>query len=198
MKEKEAGSQNRTDLRTPQNPSSCSTKPASLQSLLKAWSSISSSSAIIRLLELLFFEVSLCWSIRIFHFGQPSKGNITRELIKALWKGGDAHFWKSVLRCCFSQKNWACFNNQTLGFQKLLPQGNQMDVPFSRDQISRDFCSTPTKHTHEASYSLSTGFWKQQVLVLTSADTEQNYIHAQLLSSATAARMRVTTSGVST
>lgn len=98
----------------PLNPSckSVSTKLASLQPLLKAWSSISFSSAKIRLFELLFFEVSLCCPVCIFHSGQPSKGNITRELIKPLWKGGDAHSWKSVLtRCCY-QRNLACFNNQ--------------------------------------------------------------------------------------
>lgn len=99
----------------PPNPSckSVSTKLASLQPLLKAWSHISSSSAKIRLLELLFFEVSLRCPVCIFHSGQPSKGNFTRELIKPLWKGGDAHSWKSVLtRCCY-QRNLACFNDQS-------------------------------------------------------------------------------------
>lgn len=33
--------------------------------------------------------------------------------IEPLWKGGDAHSWKSVLtRCCY-QRNLACFNNQS-------------------------------------------------------------------------------------
>lgn len=57
--------------------------------------------------------MSLCCPVCIFHSGQPLKGNITRELIKPLWKGGDAHSWKSVLtRCCY-QKNLACFNDQS-------------------------------------------------------------------------------------
>lgn len=99
----------------PLNPSckSVSTKLASLQPLLKAWSSISSSSAKIRLFELLIFEVSLCCPVCIFHSGQPSKRNNTREVIKPLWKGGDAHSWKSVLTCCSYQRNLACFNNQS-------------------------------------------------------------------------------------
>lgn len=33
----------------------------------------------------------------------------------------------------------------TLSYQKLLPRGNRMDVPFLRDHVSRDFSSTPTK-----------------------------------------------------
>lgn len=155
----------------PLNPSckSVSTKLAGLQPLLKAWSSISFSSAKIRLFELLFFEVSL-WPVCIFHSGQPSKGNITRELIKPLWKGGDAHSWKSVLtRCCY-QRNLACFNNQSAS--TCTPQ-------VSRNCFHREnrkgpaFLGRPRlkgfmKPLHMKQTVASTGYWNQ---VFTSPDT---------------------------
>lgn len=71
----------------------------------------------------------------------------------------------------------------SLGFQKLLPHGKQNGLAFLGRPGFKGFLQhtyqTRLLRTHEANYSLSTGLWKQQVLVLTSLDA--GYISAQVI-----------------